>query len=114
MKNKLSTIFIGLLMLSGTAIAQHQSSTTVHNHYYNKHHHRHQYHRHHNDYVVPAIITGIGAAIIVDRLNRREEPREVIVEEIIIQGNPNIPRCSAWREIITYDGRVIRERICER
>lgn len=63
--------------------------------------HRHYYS---NDWVVPAIIGGIGTAIIIDQMNR---PREVIVTT-----PPPVVECTEWREIQSTDGRVYRERTC--
>lgn len=57
-----------------------------------------------NDWVVPAIIGGIGTAIIIDQMNR---PREVIVTT-----PPPVVECTEWREIQSTDGRVYRERTC--
>lgn len=63
-----------------------------------------------NDWVGPAIITGIGTAIIVDQMNRRNERAPIIVEEVVVPA-PKVT-CHEWREIIEEDGRTYRERIC--
>lgn len=61
-------------------------------------------HYHNNDWVVPAIIGGVGTAIIIDHMN---QPREVIVT------NPTpIVECTEWKEMRTTDGRIYTERTC--
>lgn len=99
MKTLLTTIITVIIMIySPLSMAQQ--------------HHRHQHHQriHQYDYVVPALITGIGTALVVERMNRRNDTREIIVEEVIVPNN-NI-RCTQWREIITNNGKIFRERIC--
>ena len=57
-----------------------------------------------NNWVVPAIIGGVGTAIIIDHMNR---PREIIVTP-----PPPIVECTEWREMRTSDGRIYTERTC--
>jgi hypothetical protein len=109
--NKLFAIFgLAVACIATPAVAQHNHRPTVqhiqHHHHYPVRPIRPLPHRHYysNDWVVPAIIGGIGTAIIIDHMNR---PREVIVTT-----PPPVVECTEWREIQSTDGRVYRERTC--
>lgn len=74
------------------------------------------YHNHHspvvvyknNDWVTPAIIGAVGAAIIIESNNRRNEPRVVVQQLPTVQTQT----CTPWVEIQNSDGTVYRQRTC--
>jgi hypothetical protein len=83
-------------------------------------------HRHYsggNNWVAPLIIGGIAGALIT---REAQQPPPVIVQQpqVIVQQPPVIVQqqpqmmfqreqiCSEWREIMTPDGRIYRERSC--
>jgi len=100
----MKTIFAALViaLLAGASQAQPYQR-------HNPHYHPHRTH----DWVGPAIVTGIGTAIIVDHIHRRNRPEKIIIEEVVVNRNPvPVLRCTAWRELELQDGTVFRERIC--
>jgi hypothetical protein len=111
--NKIYAI-VGFAFLAIVLPAQAQHNHRPNAQHIQQHHHYHyplrpvrpHPHRHYynNDWVVPAIIGGVGTAIIIDQMNR---PREVIVTT-----PPPVVECTEWREIQSTDGRVYRERTC--
>ncbi len=119
MKTLFATVAVALLTVTSVAQAQpyqRPGSPSIHGHYYHpqpRHYHPHR----HRDWVGPAVITGIGTAIIVDQIHRRNQPAPVIVHEEVITPVPVLPVrpspiCSSWREIQLNDGNIYRERIC--
>lgn len=105
-----ATVGFAFLTVMLPAHAQHNHRPTV-QHIQNHYHYpvrpvRPAPHRHHynNDWVVPAIIGGVGTAIIIDHMNR---PREVIVTT-----PPPVVECTEWKEMRTTDGRIYTERTC--
>lgn len=62
------------------------------------------YHNNRGDWVVPAIIGGVGTAIIIDHMNRSRE--------VIITNTDPVIECTEWREMRTTDGRIYTERTC--
>lgn len=107
MKN---VIFVaGLCLVLATPVqAQHHHRN---NHWGHKHHHRHApviVHKQHNDWVFPLVGGVILGAVIADA-NAKEKEKE---EKVIIQTLPSRVVCSEWKEIITEDGRIYRERYC--
>lgn len=123
MKTLFATVAVALLTVTSVAQAQpyqRPGSPSIHGHHHHHYYHPqprhyHQPHRH-RDWVGPAIVTGIGTAIIVDQIHRRNYPGPVIVEEVITPAPfvpvVPVPSCSGWREIQLSDGTVYRERIC--
>ncbi len=75
-------------------------------HHVNRHHH----HRHstviiHRDnWVVPLIIGGIAGAVIADAKEKEER--------VIIERTQPVQVCTDWKEVMTDDGRIYKERIC--
>ena len=101
----LNKILLGTIMLasSGVALANHGHR---HGQFHFHHHHRSI---HSQDWVTPLVIGGIAGAIIV-----REANRQVIVEQPPVQVIPRatVVECSEWKEIMTSDGQIYRERTC--
>jgi hypothetical protein len=83
----------------------------VHVHHGHRHwnHHRHHpiiVHRHHDNWVAPLVGGVILGAVIADA-NARDK------EKVIVQSQPVTPRnCTEWKEVMTDDGKIYRERIC--
>ena len=76
-----------------------------------KHHMRHHHHHHphyvHRGWVAPAIVGGViaGAAI-----HHYANPPIVYTETAPVWRPA--PVCTEWREILTEDGRILKERTC--
>lgn len=85
-----------LAMLPTLASAQH---------YY---HHNHRPHwRYQNNawtWMVPAVIGGV----VVYEATKNPPPQPIIVQQ------PPQENCTAWTEIQTPDGRIVRERVCQK
>lgn len=117
MKTLIATLAISVMAFAGSAQAQHYQrpgspSLNGYGHYHPQHRHYHHPHRH-RDWVGPAIITGIGTAIIVDQIHRRNQPGTIVVEEVVTPAPVVVvPNCSSWREVQLSDGTIYRERIC--
>jgi len=114
----MKSILFGVILsaFAGSALAQHpyqRPGSPSLNHYHHHHHYRVPPRVHNRNWVAPAIITGIGTAIIIDHMHRRNYPGPVVVEEVLtpVPVTP-IPQCSSWREVQLGDGTVYRERIC--
>ena len=113
--NKIYAI-VGFAFLAVMLPAQAQYNHRPNAQHIQQHHHYHyparpvrpapqrHYHNNRGDWVVPAIIGGVGTAIIIDHMNR---PREVVVTP-----PPPIVECTEWREMRTSDGRIYTERTC--
>lgn len=75
-------------------------------------HHFHHHHRHpptvvyRNHWVAPAVIGGliVGAAIA-----HATQPNIIYVEQTPV---PKTIECTEWREVLTTDGNIIKERTC--
>lgn len=80
-------------------------------HYHNRHHgHRHQpviVHRHHDNWVAP-LVGGVILGAIINDANRERVERE----RVIVQSVPVTRNCTEWKEVMTDDGKIYRERIC--
>ena len=109
---------LAALVIAAPAMAQHNQHRPSVQHI--EHHYHYQrppvhrppprvIHRHH-DWVAPAIVAGIGTAIIIDNMNRRNDRGPVVVEEVIVPSSRVV--CTDWREVQEEDGRVYRERFC--
>lgn len=66
------------------------------------------------NWVIPAIIAGVGTAIVVDQIYRQHE---VYVQPPVqvqppIQVQPAMPVCSGWVEIRNPDGTITQSRTC--
>ena len=109
MKSKI--LGITLLLVAGSASAQHW-----------QHHHWHNHYRHHGyihgggngNWVAPLIIGGIVGAAIA---NSRQTETVIIQQPSVILRNPPVyverqPVCTEWKEIQTADGTIYRERTC--
>ena len=87
-----------------------------------RHHYRHSYkaqhhHRHgpvivHRDNWVAPLIGGvILGAVIADAKEKEKETKQVIVQSAPVTVTKVIV-CSEWKEIMTSDGQVYKERTC--
>lgn len=76
-----------------------------------QHHHRwdRPVYVYRDNWVAPLIIGGIAGAII---MRESQQPQPVIVQQqpVIVPQPQTV--CSEWREILTADGRIYRERSC--
>jgi hypothetical protein len=84
----------------------------------------HRHHSHGNNWVAPLIIGGIAGALITREAQQQtiivQQQPQVIVQQppvFVQQYQPPVivqrePICSEWREILTPDGRIYRERSC--
>lgn len=95
-----SMIAAGLLTFALPA----QANPHGHRHHIRHHHHPHYIHR---GWVAPAIVGGViaGAAI-----HHYANPPVVYVETMPVQRSA--PVCTEWREVLTEDGRILKERTC--
>ena len=94
-------VALSLLVLTGTAMAQH-----YHGHGF-RHHGHHGHHRGHGWWVAPVVVGAIGY-----ELGRQQQ---VIVQQqpVIVQQQPvQTQTCSEWKEIQGADGKIYRERTC--
>jgi len=85
-----------------------------------QHNHHHRHHGN-NNWIGPAVIGAIGAAIVIDQYGRRSP---VLVDpsgHVVISSDPPIlavpnypvsPVCHSWREVLDINGNIYRERIC--
>jgi hypothetical protein len=82
-------------------------------HRHGHHHYRHHapviVHRHHDNWVAPLVGGVILGAIITDANKERVERERVIVQSVPV--NPS--NCTEWKEIMTTDGKIYRERTCK-
>lgn len=104
MKSKI--LGITLLVIAGSASAQH---------FRHHGHHGHWRHIHGGSNWVPALIAGgiVGVAIA----NNRQTETVIVQQPSVILRNPPVyverqPVCTEWKEIQTTDGVIYRERTC--
>lgn len=95
------------LLLTGLAL----TVNAQHRHHYHHYHHYHQHRHNHNMAILGAAVLGAGVGYVLTR------PPQVVIQEPVYVQPPTytyIERndCTEWREIITSDGRLYRERIC--
>ena len=92
-----------LAVASTTAIAQHRHPG------HSGFHHRHFHHKHwhpHHGWVVPTIIGGV---VVYEIMKNQQPAPPVIIQQ---EPAPPITVCGEWKEIMTSDGKVYRERTC--
>ena len=86
-----------LLLLPTLALAQHY------------HHHNHRPHWQYSggtwNWMVPALIGGI----VVYEASKQPAPQPIIIQQQQPQEN-----CTPWTEVQTPDGRIYRERTCQK
>ena len=82
-------------------------------HYYrNYNHHNHRHHSNGDKWIAPLI----GGVILGAVINEANKPKEKVVKEVVVQAPPvtvtKVIVCTEWKEIMTSDGRVYKERTC--
>ena len=95
------------LVIATPAVA-HQIHINGHRHFHG-HSHLHHIHRHapiivhrHNDWVAPLVGGVIIGAVIADA--QAKEKEEQTIKKVV---------CTEWKEIITEDGKIYKERTCK-
>lgn len=83
-----------------------------HNGYKTQHHHKHgPVIVHRDNWVAPLIGGVILGAVIADAKEKEKETKQVIVQSAPVTVTKVIV-CSEWKEIMTSDGQVYKERTC--
>lgn len=92
-------VAISLLVLAGSAVAQH--------HGFRHHGHHHGHHRGPGIgwWVAPVVVGAITYEL------GRQQPI-VVQQPVVIQQSPQPVTCTEWKEFQTVDGRLYRERTC--
>ena len=77
-------------------------------------HHGHRHHRHapviiHRDNWVAPLVGGVILGAVIADANARDKERE---ERVIVQPTPG-KVCTEWKEVMTDDGKIYRERTCK-
>ncbi len=84
--------------------------------HYNPYRISHHHHHHSRINTGEAIAIGIGGVILGAAINEANKPKEKVVKEVIVQTPPvtvtKVIVCSEWKEIMTSDGQVYKERTC--
>lgn len=90
----------------------------------NRHHHKPVYNIHHKHYhghrpvivhrdnwVAPLVGGVILGAVIADANAKEKENKQVIIQPQVV--TTKVVVCSEWKEIVTSDGQVYKERTCK-
>lgn len=96
-----SAIAISLLTLAAPAEAG------PHGHRHGMRHYHHHPHHIHRGWIAPAIVGGVIAGAAV---HHYANPPIVYTETVPVWRSN--PVCTEWREILTEDGRILKERTC--
>lgn len=80
----------------------HRSHWNHHRHHIHRHHGPVIIHRHHDNWVAPLVGGVIIGAIIADA-NAKEKEEQIVKDKV----------CTEWKEIITEDGKIYKERTCK-
>jgi hypothetical protein len=76
------------------------------------------HHHHHRSRISTgdAIVIGIGGIILGAAINESNKSKEQVVKQVIVQPTPvtvtKVVVCTEWKEIMTSDGQVYKERTC--
>jgi hypothetical protein len=103
MKHIITGLLITFLSTFSTVVySQHRHGHHPHFH----HHHRAPVVVYRNHWVAPAVVGGliVGAAIA-----HASQTNVVYVEQTPVQ---KVTECTEWREVLTVDGNIVKERTC--
>lgn len=120
MKTLLATVLGFMLALASTSTYAHGGHGAHHGHPHNIHKHRYLYgHRHHvpviihrqNDNWVAPLVGGVILGAVIADANAKEKEKET---QVLIQQPKSVTSvvCTEWKEIMTSDGKVYKERNC--
>jgi hypothetical protein len=111
----MKTAFLSLLTAATTIIATPAFADGGYHHGY-RYHHRHGPVVVYRDNWVAPLVGGVVLGAIIADANAKEKEKEV--KQVIVQPAPvttitKVVVCSEWKEIMTSDGTVYRERTCK-